>query len=274
MGLSKDTIAWIASLAGLSAEDITAKIASEKEEEIKKPQGTLYTDSDIEGRESLKYTEGKTAASEMLAKSIKKENGYEIETKDINEVLKHHASQLKTKYSANESARVSDLESSLETQKKTYETEITNLKDAATRTSAEILEANTRVTLMGSIPEGLTLNAEDAITLFNSKYKVTNSENDGIVVTRDGKILRDEKSAKPLEIKNVFSTFVNEGGYVKSKGGRGGSNEGGSGGSSEYTAKSPEEFQRQWQSKNEGVSTASPQYDQDYAAWRKSGEKA
>lgn len=273
MALSKDAIAMIAGIMGLSAEDMTAKITSEAEEKITIPQGKFLSDSDISSRESLKYKEGKDAALEMYAKKIKKENDYSIESRDLDEVMSHHLEKIKSTYSKDESDRVKDLEASLQKQKNTYETELEGLKTNLSKVSMDAMKANTRAELISAIPEGLTLKPDDAITLFNSRYAVEQTD-EGMVVKKGNEILRDDKSAKPLELKNVFSTFVIEEGYAKGPDGRGAGNEHGKKGSAFTGVKSPEEFQRTWQSKNPGVSTASPQYDDDYASWRKSQTEA
>lgn len=272
MALSQKTLAWIAEIAGVSAEDITAGITSEKEVEINRPQGDFFNESQLQTRDSQKYKEGKDAGQEMLIKDFKNQYGYDIEGKDAKAFMEHHEQKLKEKYSQGADERVSSLEADLQKQRETYESEITGLKTNLETLSSRYRQENVRNLLLSSMPKETKIKPDAIVTLFNASYEV--DEVDGkTVVKKGGEILKDEKTAMPLEVKEIFSRFVAEEGYATPTNGRGGGNEPG-GSTTKYSADSPEEFQRTWVTKNPGKSVASPDFTKDYQEWAKAKQSA
>ncbi|WP_431129744.1 hypothetical protein [Flagellimonas flava] len=270
MALNKETLAWIAELTGVKAEDITAKIESGNEEGLEKPQGEFFTDDDLSKRDSSKYREGKEAGSEMLVKDLKKEYGYEFDGKDVKSFMSHHDSQLKTKYSKDSNSRVEELEKDLSKQKETYEEEITGYKTQLAELSGKYRGETVRNTLLSIMPKETTIKPDAIVTLFKSEYQV--EEEEGVlVVKKNGETLKDSKTASPLELQNVFNEYIEKEGYSKGQSGRGGVNDYGSGGN---VAKDLESFQDQWKSQNPGKSTGSPEYQKDYAEWRNKSKAA
>lgn len=267
MALNNETLAWIAALAGESVEDISAKISSEDEVGIKKPQGEFFTSDQISLRDSQKYKEGKEAGQEMLIKDWKNQFGYEIEGKDPKAFIEHHNNVLKEKYSSGADERVTSLEADLKKQREAFESEISQLENNFSELSNRYRNEMVTNKLLSVMPKETTIKPEAIITLFNANHTI--DEQDGnLVVKKNGEIIKDEKTASPLSVKDIFSTFVLEEGYAKKPEGRGGSSEHGEK-SFFSTAKSPEEFQRMWQSKNPDKGTTTQQFYDDYATWRK-----
>lgn len=270
MALSKETIGWIAELSGLSAEDITAKINSEKEEEIKKPQGEFFTEEDLTKRDSSKYKEGKDAGSEMLIKDLKKKYGYDFEGKDAESFMAHHENELKKKYSKDSNARVEELENDLKKQKETFEDEIKGYKSQLEDLSGKYRGETIRNTLLSIMPKNTTIKPDAIVTLFKNDYEI--AEEDGkMVVKKNGETLKDTKTASPLDVKDVFNEYVVKEGFAKGEPGRGGGNEFGEKG---YTSKTPVDFQNEWQQKNPDKTPNSPEFQKDYQEWRKASQSA
>lgn len=270
MALSKETLAWIAELSGVKAEDITAKINSEKEESIARPQGDFFTEDDLSKRDSSKYKEGKEAGSEMLVKDLKKKYGYEFDGKDVDSFMSHHDGQLKTKYSKDSNARVEELEKDLKTQKETFESEIDGYKNQLNDLNGKYRGEAIKNTLLSIMPKNTTIKPEAIVTLFKNDYQIDEEEGK-MVVKRNGQTLKDTKTASPLDVKDVFKEYVIKEGFAKGDQGRGGGNEFGDKG---YSSKTPQDFQTEWSSKNPDKTVNSPEYQKDYAQWRKDSTTA
>lgn len=270
MALNKETIGWIAELTGLKAEDITAKISSENEESIEKPQGEFFNEDELSKRDSSKYKEGKEAGSEMLVKDLKKKYGYEFDGKDVDSFMSHHDGQLKTKYSKDSNARVEELEKDLKTQKETYENEIDGYKNQLSDLNGKYRGESIKNTLLSIMPKNTTIKPEAIVTLFKNDYQIEDEEGK-MVVKQNGQTLKDSKTASPLDVKDVFREYVIKEGFAKGDQGRGGGNDFGDKG---YSSKTPQDFQNEWVEKNPDKAVNSPEYHKDYAQWRKESTTA
>jgi len=264
MKLNKEFISKIASVYGITAEDLTAKLTSEKEEDIKLP-GQLFTEEELKTRDSSKYNEGKEAKEEMLVKDAKKQLGYDFEGKSFEQFLSHHNDNLKTKYSKNSNERVGELEKDIDKLKRTYEQEIETLKGSNTDLLGKYKKQAARNTLLSIMPE-TTLKSDAIITLFNSEHQVE-EENGKMIVKQNGEIMKDAKTTSPLELSNIFNDWLVKENYIKTTPGRGTGSE--FGGEGLNGIKSITEFQKQWQKQNPDQSLNTPKYSEDYAKWRK-----
>ena len=269
MELNKDLISNIASAFGVTAEEFTAKITSEKQEELKLA-GQLFTDDELQSRDSGKYNEGKEAQEEMLVKKAKKELGYEFEGKSFNQLLGHHEDQLKTKYSKNSDERVSELEKDIDNLKLTYTGEIDGYKNQLSDLSGKYKNQSTKNTLLSLMPKDTIISPEALVTLFKSRYDL-DEENGSILVKQNGEVLKDPKTTDPLKIDSVFNDWLVKEKYIATTGGRGGGNEFGDNG---FTGiKTPDQFQNSWSKQNPDSSTTSNKYQEDYAKWRETQKK-
>lgn len=268
MSLNKETLGWIAELAGVSVEDITTKINSEKEEGLNKPQGTFFNEDELNKRDSSKFNEGKIAGVEMSVKNLKKEKGYDFEGKDLDTFLSYHEEQIKTKYSKNSNERVQELENDLKKQKNAFEEEINGYKNQLTDLSGKYKGESIKNKLYSIMPKETTIKKEAIVTLFKSEYDIDTVEGKTIV-KKNGEPLKNDKTGEYIPLENVFNEYVVVEGFSKSQSGRGAGNEFGTEGK-RYTAKSPQDFERQWREKNPDKSTTSNEYAKDYAEFRKS----
>lgn len=271
MGLNKETLAWIAELSGVSVEDITTKINSEKEESITKPQGQLFSEEELSKRDSSKYKEGKEAGTEMLVKDLKKTYGYDFEGKDVDSFLSHHNEQLKSKYSKGSNERVSELETDLKKQRATFEEEINNYKTKYETLNKTVFEQNIDNSLLFASPKNLTMDAKRIVSLF--KMENPPIEVDGVVGVKgkDGNPIKDPKTGEIIPHTKIYQDWVVSEKFVSGTPGRGGGNEFGKTG---YNAKDPRSFQEEWQKKNPDKSPNSVEYQNDYKEWRKEATAA
>lgn len=265
MELNKELVSSIASIYGITAEDLTAKLTSETPEELQLA-GQLFTEEELKSRDSGKYNEGKTVGQERPVKDLKQKYGYELDgVKDMEGFLAHHDEQLKSKYSKNNNERVDELEKDINNLKTTYQQEIEDLTNSNNDLQGRFKKQTTKNTLLSLMPE-TTLKPDAIITLFNSEYLV-DSEDGKLVVKQNGEVLKDLKTTSPLELSNVFNDWLIKEKYIKSMQGRGIGNEFGT--NVGNGIKSIGEFQKQWQKQNPDQSLNTPKYGEDYAAWRK-----
>lgn len=271
MELNKDLISSIASVYGITAEDLTAKLTSDKPQELKLA-GQIFTEEELSARDSGKYNEGKTVGQERLVKDLKQKYGYELNgVKDIDGFLSHHNEQIKAKYSKNSNERVTELEKDIEKLKSTYTSEIETYKGQISELSSKYQKQSNKNYLLGIMPKDTVLKPEALITLFNSEYELA-EENGVRMIKRNGEVLKDPKTTSPLEPNSVFNDWLVKEKYISATPGRGAGNEFGS---NSFTGiKTPDQFQTTWQKENPGMETTSPKYQEDYAKWRETQKKS
>lgn len=268
MELNKQLIQSIAKTYGISAEDLTAKLTSEEPQELELA-GQLFTDAELQSRDSGKYNEGKKVGQERTVKDLKQKYGYELDgVKDIEGFMSHHEEQLKSKYSKNSNERVKELESDLTKQKQAYEQELENLKNSNNDLLGKYKKQASNNVLLSIIPENTSIKKEAIVTLFNTDYELEH-ENGVTLVKKNGEILKDPKTTDPLKVNDVFNDWLIKENYIAKPNGRGNGNDFGKNGKI-IDAKSPEEFQTKWLAQNPDKSLNSKEYENAYFEYRES----
>ncbi|MCG9970998.1 hypothetical protein [Christiangramia crocea] len=207
MALSKDTLEWIAELSGVKVEDITAKISSEEEESIEKPQGEFYSEEELNNRDSNKYDEAKKAFEEMKVKELRKKLELDFEGKTFDNLFKHHEEKLKNKYQKDSSERVKELEADLAKVNQANEETVTNLTSELQSLKQQNKINGIKADLLGIMPAETSIPKEDVLTLFLSKHQVKENENGQTFIESNGQPLKDPKTQSYLDYKNVFEDF-------------------------------------------------------------------
>ena len=116
------------------------------------------------------------------------------------------------------------------------------------------------------MPKETTIASEDIITLFNANYEIQ-SEDGKVLIKKGGETLKNDTTAEPLGLKDVFESFVSERKYTANPEGRGQGSQFASG----TGVKTMEEFNAKWEAS--GKSTIGREYDEAYAAARKEMNK-
>lgn len=270
MELNQKIVSSIAEALGMKAEDITAKLISEKEEDFKLPEGEFFTTDQLSKRDSSKYSEGKDAGEEMLIKGFKKKYGYEIEGKDADTFFSHHDSQLKNKYSKDNSERVKELELDLAKANEVNGKEIQTLTEQLEGLKSQNTLQGFNNKFYNKIPE-TTIPKEDVVDIYWLRHKLKKNESGEMYIEKDGTPLKDPKTQSYLDPVDIFSEFAET--YKVKTTGRGGDNE--QGANPKFSLKStPQEFQDAWVKKNPDKSTTSSEYDKDYSEYRQAQKKA
>lgn len=266
--LSEKSIEQIAGLLKVSSSDLKAKITSESEEEVSLPELKVFTaeefDSRLRNEKNTSYQEGKVAQEEMLVKQAKKDLGYDFEGKSFESFIQYHDGRLKEKYSKDSGSRVKELESDIAKLNENHAATLQGLQDQNRSLSGQVLQMKVSNELLSSMPAETTIDKSDVISLFQLRHQVEEQEG-RLVVKRNGETVKDETTASPLDVKDVFTQFITERGYVKADPGRGTGNE--TGGKSGYSGNSVSEFNDRWEKSGKKVGT--PEYDSAYSNWRK-----
>ena len=263
---SKESIESLAKFAGLTASELEAKINSESEETFTLPTGKFFTDDELDSRirneKTASYTEGKDAGVEMLVKSKKKDLGYDFEGKDFDSLLTFHEQKIKSSF-AKPNEKISELESDIQKLNSTHSAEIDTYQSKVVELEKSIERTFINNELLSVVPENTKIPKADLMTLFNANYDVL-KEDGKTIIKQNGETLKDDKTASPLSLEDVFMDFATKRDYISKTPGRGGQSEFGENG---VNAKSIAAFQNAMEKK--GFSLNSAEYDKKYAEWRK-----
>jgi len=264
--LKKETIEAFANFSGVSASDLEAKIKSESEEDITLREVQVFTneelDSRIKNEKSTSYNEGKDAGVEMLVKNKKKKLGYDFEGKDLDSLFKFHTTKIKAG-SDKPNEKITELEQDIININKAHKTVVDSLESKYIDIQGKLNSSIISNELLSIIPEKTVIPKSDLVTLFNYNFTVEKEEGKTIV-KQHGETIKDQKTATPLSLKDVFMNYATEKKYIVPQGGRGGGNESGDQGSN---AKSISQFQTEME--KQGINLNSPEYQTKYADWRK-----
>lgn len=206
---NKEITDQIAGMLGLKAEEYATGLASEKEVELKLPEGRFLT---TDQEETLKDNHGKTrydagseAAREMQLKDMSKLVGFEESIKDPQKFIDTYKANILEQAKIEPNKKVSELETSLQTLRNT----ITEKDDSYKLLQGEVSSFKTRSSLLGHIPKlaDLGLNNEDVLDLFLKSHEI---KDDGVF--KDGTLLKDNME-KNLKVADVIGSFVKEKGW-------------------------------------------------------------
>lgn len=267
--LKRESANSIAAMLKVSPEEFWEKLSSEGEQDFQVPTLNVFTEEElnlrIQNEKANAYADGKTAGEEMSVKDAKRKYGYEFEGKSFDKFLEHHDKSLKETYSKDSSARVKELESDIQGLNQAHASALQVLKTENEQYKTAVERQKVTNQLLTMMPKETTISKDHVLTLFTTSHEVGQSEDGKAVVKRNGEVLKNPTTAAPLELKEVFDTFITENGFSKNPAGRGdGDRSGNKGGSS---AKSITQFQQEWTSN--GGSINSMEYDKAYAEWRK-----
>lgn len=267
--LKKETIQSIAKALKLEPQDLEAKIKSEGEEEVALPELKVFTPEEFETRvkneKSDSYNDGKQAGVEMLVKEKKKELGYDFEGKDFDSLLNYHTEKLK-KETGKPNERVTELENDIANLNKKHQEALQAKDQELGKYKTDFNKQLITNKLLSVIPKETTIPKEDVITLFNANYQTEIGEDGKILVKQNGQTVKDDTTASPLELNDVFTNFVTERNYVKKQPGRGGDNEFGNNGAA---PKSVSAFTEKWRKQNPDKSPNGVEFQEAYSNFRK-----
>lgn len=233
--LKEDFSKHLTDTLGVNLEQLKEAITSEKEVEVTYKTGMLMDDETLTTlKEDVKkqgYNEGKVAGVEMAIKLGKEKFGLEFEGKTIENF--GESLKIKTLSDAKVPAdkKVKELSTSLETLQGKYETDISLKENEITKIKTEFKNVQIQSVIQSQVPkEVVAVKPSQFAALVSMEYSFDYNEDDVLVVSKNGKLLKDNLE-KPIPIPDVLTTFAKTNGWLDAEGrGGGDAGEGGSNG--------------------------------------------
>ncbi len=220
---------------GFDIEKLESAIKDEKEVSLTIP--TLKTEDDFsklispDDKELFgknRFDEGKKAMSEIKAKEYKEKFKIEIDGKNLDEVVEAYATKKSTEAGKKPEEWATE---KTELQKKIIEAEEKlSSKEVEFKEKVSIIENRNQVRSL--ITAKTNIPKQDLVDLFSLRYRV--AEEDGRTVVYKGSEKLKDSRLEPLSLKDVVSSFLEEGKYLKVDGMGGGNGNGGGGGSAKF----------------------------------------
>lgn len=200
---------------GFDVSKLTEAIKAEDEISLDVP--TLYTDEQKNSFGSNRFNEGKTAMSEILAKEVKNQFSIDIESKDINEVVKAYGESKIKELNKKPDERVKALESE-KTELQNKLTTLSNEKQTIENEfSQKLFHVEVKTQLNSLIPDNTKIDKGDISQLFLNTHDIAKDENGRTIVKKSGEVIKDEL-LNPLELKDVVSSFIDKKGFIEKSG--------------------------------------------------------
>lgn len=184
----------------------------------------LISEDDKKTFGNNRFNEGKGAFSEIYAKELKKKHNIDIDGKDLDKVIE-----------AIMDNKVKELGGKPEewaNEKKTLQQKILdadkNLLDKTAEFQLKLSNIDNVNEVSSLIPDKTIIPKEDLVTLFNNRYRI--AKEDGRTIIYKGSEKLQDSRLEPLALKDVVSSFIDEGKYLTVEGMGGGA--GGKGGGS------------------------------------------
>lgn len=230
MPIAKKTLDKIAALLKIPVADIEAANVAEKETELT-IDDTLqsFTKVEIEGRDRIKYTEGKVAGEEMLTDNLKKDNGIDIPGKDAKKIIEEIKKKAALEANATPDAQVTELTKQLDTHKKALQK--ANEKTEQLETEKLTIQGDNKLLALFPKDRADTIADDEYLSLVKSKISIK-KDGDKEVVYKDGAPVIDTKTLEPISPKDAIAGYFTDRNWIKKDdagaagGGRGGGNSG------------------------------------------------
>jgi len=233
--LNKETKDKLVAL-GFDVSKLEEAVKAESETSLEVPTlktvdefSKLISEDDKQIFGNNRFNEGKNAMSEIKAKELKEKHGIEVEGKDIDTVVEA--------YVAKKIAETGAKPSEWAEEKKLLQAKIIDaeqkLLDETEGFSKKLSNIENKNNVMSLIPDKTIIPKGDLVTLFNNRYRI--AEEDGRTVVYKGTDKLQDNRLEPLALKDVVSSFIDEGKYIPINGMGGGDDKGAGGGSAKFT---------------------------------------
>lgn len=189
---------------------------------------SLISEEDKKVFGNNRFNEGKTAFSEIKAKELKEKHGIEIDGKDLDKVIEAHVAS-KVAETGGKPQEWAEEKKALQTKYDDAQKDLLDKTDEFTKKLSNIENRNQVVSL---IPDKTIIPKEDLVTLFNTRYRIA-TEDGRTVIYKGSEKLQDDR-LEPLALKDVVSSFIDEGKYLPTNGMGGGDGQGKGGGSANF----------------------------------------
>jgi len=238
MALSKKTIAALCKAAGISDSELSKAIEAEKEIDIDILVSKSFTEDEWEQhQESIesekdqlgknKYDEGKEVGERQLVKKLKEDAGLNYEGKKPEDFIEKFKVKVLEEAKINPDQKVKDLQKDVDALRGTVTEKEEEVKSLNGQLKGIQVERKALEYLPKKLPEGWT--PGDALTVMRRDLAFDFDEGGGEVVKKNGEILKDEKTRKPIGFETAIQQYSIDRKWMSPEGGRGGDDEPGGG---------------------------------------------
>lgn len=210
------------------ADVLQKAISSEEEVNLEFVAGSFVSDEQLDSLKSDVFESGKKEGNKIgydfALKDVKKDFGIDIEGKDRKEIVKAVSSKIMSDAKLEPSKKIQELESSLESLQKTYQTDLSAKNLEVEKLSNKVRSTLVDTSLMGYIPDGLDIiKPSQFAMLAKGEYEFDFNDNNELVAKKGGNVLKD-KMEKPIPVKEILTDFATQNKWINA-GGRGGGHE-------------------------------------------------
>lgn len=209
---------------GLETGTLSTALKDEKEVEITLPELIVRTKEDQEKYEKnlrdSEYKNGKKAGEEMLLKEARERFELQFEGKTLDNFAEAFKTKIIEESKIEPNKKIDELKADnqlLKNNLKDWETKYQTLSETITK---EKTEAEISSEILSAIPDNVILPKKDIEILFKTNYSVL-IEDGKKVIKKDGEVLKDTKTADPMDLKTVVNDFITERQFAKKVEGRG-----------------------------------------------------
>lgn len=221
MALSKETITKLASLVGVSFDDFKAKIESEEEQSLDVPR--LYTEEEKDTFGSNRFNEGKQAMKEIQVKDLREKYPVSYSGKDLDKYMESYKQAVLEEAEVNPDKKVEELQKEMENLRNKYQDDMATKEDEIKKLQGSNYRLSTTQRLVSLLKDDTVIPKDDIVTLYLTKHELERGE-DGTLIKKDGKVLKDELQ-NPIKLEEHFVSWVDDNKYV-GKVGMGGDDKG------------------------------------------------
>lgn len=211
MPIKKTSIlAWATALK-IPKADIDAAEASADEVEVAVPTGlTVFTDPELLQRDTSLKAGNTTASREILIKELKEKTGLEYDGQGSKDPERFIA-EFQKKAVADAGIQESDKVKGLNETVKQLQTNLQTIQGTIAAKDAEVTSAKLDAQILTETvhlkPDNLE--NDEWVDLIKKRCQIT-TENDVIVVKRDGKVVADPTTLVPVPVKDALVGFITE----------------------------------------------------------------
>lgn len=217
------------------ADVLQKAISSEEEVSIELVEGGFVSDEELTGLKDSLFKKGKeegqTVGYDFAMKDLKKDFGLEVEGKDRKVIAKAIKDKIMTDAKIEPEKKVTELNNSLESLRKQYETDKSQWENEAGKYKGKLKDISIMSELTKNTPEVKGLKPNQFATLARTEFDFDFDDNGSLIAKKGGEVIKD-KMERPVPVKDILTDYATQNGWTGTPG-RGGSDQAGAG-SSEF----------------------------------------
>jgi hypothetical protein len=215
------------------ADVLQKAIDSEDEQSLEFIEGSFVSETDLETMKETVRNDGKrewnAVGYDHAMKDIKKDFGIELEGKDRKAIVDAVKSNILTDAKVEPNKKISELTTSLDNLRATFDTEKNNWEQSETQYKGKLRDISVMSELQKSTPDIKGLNIGQFTTLVKSEYDFDFDESGVLFAKKNGQPVKD-KMEQIIPVKNILTDYATQNGWFSSNGRGGGDDQGGKGG--------------------------------------------